>query len=87
MIWYLWKVDMYRTARRDCKERLQVTGQTPFLVVFFFLVDLEVRGFSVADNRCIFRENGWGIDSDPLLPCAVYGPVHHCKRDFTVPPF
>lgn len=54
---------------------------------FFFLVALEVRGFSVADNRFIFRENGWGIHCDPLLPCAICGPVHHCKRDFTVPPF
>ncbi|XP_039917677.1 transmembrane protein 178B isoform X3 [Hirundo rustica] len=46
---------------------------------------LEVTGFSVTESRFIFRTNGWEIDSDPLLPCAIY--VHHCKRDFTVSPF
>lgn len=68
------RMDMYRTTSHYHNS-------------FFFLVALRLRGFSASEIRSVFRENGWGIDPDPFLPCTISGPVHHCKRVFKVPPF
>lgn len=63
-------------AHTGLQECLQVASQT-----LVFLVVLDVRGFLMADIGFIFsRENMWGIEFNPLLPCVVI--CITAKRDF-----